>query len=145
MTTAWSLVSSCSWRVFLITGTSGNLQMNIQGIFPQPRTLHKHLPQPGVQMKVSHFKRQVGSHLMLSPECHPLYFINSLRGRGCPLISCLSRQPDSKSASGLMVPDGGNQCDRNMWSEMIQQVPLLVPTPTCLCLILTLFVSDWNV
>lgn len=70
-------------------------------------------------MKVSHFKRQVASHLMLSPESHPLYFINSLGGRGCPLISCLSRQPDSKSASGLVVPDDGNQCDRNMWSEMI--------------------------
>lgn len=86
---------------------------------------------PWVQVKVSHFKRQVASYLTLSPESHQLYFINSLGGRGCPLISCLSRQPDSKSASGLVVPDDGNQRDRNMCFEMIQQVPP-VPTPSLL-------------
>lgn len=86
---------------------------------------------PWVQVKVSHFKRQVAPHLTLSPESHQLYFINSLGGRGCPLISCLSRQPDSKSASGLVVPDDGNQRDRNMCFEMIQQVPP-VPTPSLL-------------
>ena len=53
-------------------------------------------PWPGVQMKVSHFKRQVASHLAHGPERQPLYFINSLGVRHCPLISRLGRQPDSK-------------------------------------------------
>lgn len=53
-------------------------------------------PRPRVQMKVSHLKSQVASHLVHGPERQPLYFINSLGVRHCPLISCLGRRPDSK-------------------------------------------------